>query len=88
MMYTWRMLIQFTPSINSVIEYDLFKEVQFQRQAEDEDFCLSNNCLACVFSPPAKGRKRHVANLGRETLFKGIVDDEQAPIERLKSYHC
>ncbi len=41
-------------SINHAIEYcRLFKEIQAQKQTEDENFTPLN--IACVFSPPAQG---------------------------------
>ena len=43
-----------TSSIDSAIEYyQLFKEIQAKRKAEDENFVPLN--IACVFSPPAQG---------------------------------
>ncbi len=45
-----------TGSINDAIAYhDLFKQVQANKQAEDENFQPLN--IACVFSPPAEGDK-------------------------------
>ena len=45
-----------TASINNAIKYyQLFKEIQGQRQAEDDSFQPLN--IACVFSPPAEGNK-------------------------------
>ena len=45
-----------TASINEAIEYHkLFKEIQADRVAQDEEFCPLN--IACVFSPPAEGNK-------------------------------
>ena len=45
-----------TSSINNAIEYyQLFKEIQAQKQAENENFKPLN--IACVFSPPAEGNK-------------------------------
>ena len=42
-----------TASINNAIEfYNLFKEIQARRKAEDENFTPLN--IACVFSPPAE----------------------------------
>ncbi len=45
-----------TASINEAIEYHkLFKEIQADRAAQDEEFSPLN--IACVFSPPAEGNK-------------------------------
>jgi type I restriction enzyme R subunit len=45
-----------TASINNAIEYfHLFKDMQAQRKATDENFLPLN--IACVFSPPAEGDK-------------------------------
>lgn len=43
-----------TASINNAIEYyNLFKEIQTLRQAQDPNYIPLN--VACVFSPPAEG---------------------------------
>jgi len=45
-----------TASINDAITYyDLFKEIQAKKMAEDSSFQPLN--IACVFSPPAEGNK-------------------------------
>jgi type I restriction enzyme R subunit len=45
-----------TASINDAIEYyELFKDIQANKQKEDENFVPLN--IACVFSPPAEGNK-------------------------------
>ena len=45
-----------TASINNAIEYHrLFKEIQAEKKAADENFQPLN--IACVFSPPAEGNK-------------------------------
>lgn len=45
-----------TASINNAIEYyDLFKQIQAQKQSEDESYQPLN--ITCVFSPPAEGNK-------------------------------
>ena len=45
-----------TASINKAIEYyRLFKQMQAEQQAEDENYAPLN--IACVFSPPAEGNK-------------------------------
>ena len=65
-----------TASINDAIEYyNLFKEVQAERQAEDPDFMPLN--IACVFSPPAEGNK-DVKQL-QEDLPQEKADNEQEP---------
>ena len=70
-----------TASINDAIcYYDLFKQVQAERQAEDPDFLSLN--IACVFSPPAEGNK-DVKQL-QEDLPQEKVDNQQEP-ERKKA---
>ena len=70
-----------TASINHAIEYHrLFKEIQAQRQAEDENFQPLN--IACVFSPPAQTAAKE-----GESNDKNIADikqlQEDLPQERL-----
>ncbi len=65
-----------TASINDAIEYyRLFKNIQAQRQADDEDFKPLN--IACVFSPPAEGNQ-DVKQL-QEDLPQEKADNEQEP---------
>ena len=65
-----------TASINDAIEYyHLFKEVQAERAATDEDFIPLN--VACVFSPPAEGN-RDVAQL-QEDLPQELEDNKVEP---------
>lgn len=68
-----------TASINSAIEYyQLFKELQAQKQAENVDYQPLN--IACVFSPPAEGNK-DVIQL-QEDLAQEKEDNQQAPEEK------
>ena len=65
-----------TASINHAIEYHrLFKELQDQRQREDNSFQLLN--VACVFSPPSEGN-RDVQQL-QEDLPQEKADNQQEP---------
>jgi type I restriction enzyme R subunit len=65
-----------TASINHAIEYfSLFKEIQDQRQTEDDNFLPLN--IACVFSPPAEGNK-DVQQL-QEDLPQEKADNEKEP---------
>src|SRR5450759_5212786 len=71
-----------TSSINSAIEYyNIFKDIQAQRQSEDESFKPLN--IACVFSPPAEGNK-DVQQI-QEDLPQEKADNEQAPEEKKKA---
>jgi type I restriction enzyme, R subunit len=68
-----------TASINNAIEYHrLFKEIQAQRKAEDENFTPLN--IACVFSPPA-GDDKDVKQL-QEDLQQEKKDNEENPEEK------
>ena len=68
-----------TASINDAIDYyQRFKDIQSQRQAEDENFQPLN--IACVFSPPADGNK-DVKQL-QEDLPQEKADNQQAPDEK------
>jgi len=65
-----------TASIDDAIEYfHLFKEIQAERAAADEDFLPLN--IACVFSPPAEGN-RDVAQL-QEDLPQELKDNQVEP---------
>ncbi len=65
-----------TGSIDDAIEYyHLFREIQAQKQAEDENFLPLN--IACVFSPPADGN-RDVAQL-QEDLPQEKADNQKEP---------
>jgi type I restriction enzyme R subunit len=71
-----------TQSINDAIEYyNLFKEIQVQKQAEREDFEPLN--IACVFSPPAEG-DRDVKQI-QEDLPQEKEDNKQDPEEKKKA---
>ena len=71
-----------TASINNAIEYyQLFKEIQGQRQAEDDSFQPLN--IACVFSPPAEGNK-DVQQI-QEDLPQEKADNQQAPEKKKKA---
>src|SRR5690554_1550271 len=68
-----------TASINKAIEYyELFKQAQQQRLAEDESYRPLN--IACVFSPPAEGNK-DVQQI-QEDLPQEKEDNQQAPEEK------
>ncbi|MBT8763095.1 type I restriction endonuclease subunit R [Desulfohalobiaceae bacterium Ax17] len=65
-----------TASIDDAIEYyRLFKEIQAQRMADDENFRPLN--VACVFSPPANGN-RDIAQL-QEDLPQEKADNQKEP---------
>ena len=65
-----------TGSINDAIAYyQLFKQAQEQRQADDPDFHPLN--VACVFSPPAEGNT-DVKQL-QEDLPQEKLDNQQEP---------
>ena len=71
-----------TASINNAIEYyQLFKEIQGQRQAEDDSFQPLN--IACVFSPPAEGNK-DVQQI-QEDLPQEKADNQRAPEKKKKA---
>ncbi len=68
-----------TASINKAIEYyELFKQAQQQKLAEDESYMPLN--IACVFSPPAEGNK-DVQQI-QEDLPQEKEDNQQAPEEK------
>ena len=68
-----------TASINDAIAYyDLFAEVQAQRQTEDPDFKPLK--IAAVFSPPAEGNA-DVRQL-QEDLPQELADNQQQPDEK------
>ncbi len=65
-----------TASINNAIAYyELFKQVQAEREAQDPAFLPLN--IACVFSPPAEGNK-DVKQL-QEDLPQEKADNQQEP---------
>ncbi len=71
-----------TASINDAIEYfKLFKEIQNQREVEDEDYRPLN--IACVFSPPAEGNA-DVKQL-QEDLLQEKADNQQEPEVKKKA---
>jgi len=87
-----------TASINHAIEYyDLFKQAQAQKQAEDETYQPLN--IACVFSPPpkalvkdsdplnGKANEKNVADIKQlqEDLPQEKADNEEAPEEKKKA---
>lgn len=68
-----------TASINNAIEYyNLFKEVQKQKQKTNKDFIPLN--VACVFSPPAEGNK-DILQI-QEGLEQEKEDNKQNPDEK------
>ncbi|MGE4294889.1 MAG: type I restriction endonuclease subunit R [Campylobacterales bacterium] len=68
-----------TASINHAIEYHrLFKTLQAERLAEDENFVPLN--IACVFSPPAEG-DQDVRQI-QEDLPQEREDNQEAPDEK------
>lgn len=68
-----------TSSINNAIEYyQLFKQAQQQKLAEDDTYTPLN--IACVFSPPAEGNK-DVQQI-QEDLPQEKADNQQAPDEK------
>jgi len=68
-----------TASINNAIEYyRIFKEIQLQKRAENEDYEPLN--IACVFSPPAEGNK-DIQQI-QEDLEQEKEDNRQNPEEK------
>lgn len=68
-----------TASINNAIEYyELFKQSQAKKLADDESYTLLN--IACVFSPPAEGNK-DVQQI-QEDLPQEKEDNQQSPDEK------
>ncbi len=68
-----------TGSINDAIAYyHLFKDIQAQRKATDENFAPLN--IACVFSPPAEGNK-DVQQM-QEDLQQEKNDNKENPDEK------
>ncbi len=68
-----------TASINDAIAfYHLFKNIQAQNKATDENFILLN--IACVFSPPAEGNKD--VHQIQEDLPQEKADNTVAPDEK------
>lgn len=68
-----------TTSINNAIEYyRLFKEIQQQKRAENEDYDPLN--ITCVFSPPAEGNK-DIQQI-QEDLEQEKEDNKQNPDEK------
>jgi type I restriction enzyme R subunit len=83
-----------TASINNAIEYyQLFKAIQQQRQAENEDYIPLN--IACVFSPPSQliakdGDQQSQKNADdikqlQEDLTQEKEDNKQNPEEKKKA---
>ena len=83
-----------TASINNAIEYyQLFKAIQIQKQAENEDYIPLN--IACVFSPPAQliakeGDQQSQKNAAdikqlQEDLIQEKEDNKQNPEEKKKA---
>ncbi len=83
-----------TASINNAIEYyQLFKEFQKKKLAEDSDYVLLN--IACVFSPPAQliakeGDQQSQKNAAdiqqlQEDLTQEKEDNKQNPEEKKKA---
>ena len=83
-----------TASINHAIEYyDLFKQAQAQKKAEDESYQPLN--IACVFSPPPKALAKDSENTNgknvadikqlQEDLPQEKADNEEAPEEKKKA---
>jgi len=68
-----------TASINDAIAYyRLFKEVQKEREEQDENFSPLN--IACVFSPPAEGNpdvKQIQEDLPQEKADNAVAPDEK-----------
>jgi type I restriction enzyme R subunit len=68
-----------TSSINNAIEYyNLFKEIQKRKLAENPNFVPLN--VACVFSPPAEGNK-DIQQI-QEDLAQEKEDNKQNPEEK------
>ncbi len=68
-----------TASINNAIEYyNLFKEIQKKKQAENPDYVPLN--IACVFSPPAEGNT-DIQQI-QEDLAQEKEDNKQNPEEK------
>jgi type I restriction enzyme, R subunit len=68
-----------TASINNAIEYyNLFKEIQTLRQAQDPNYIPLN--VACVFSPPAEGNT-DIQQI-QEDLTQEKEDNKQNPEEK------
>jgi type I restriction enzyme R subunit len=83
-----------TASINNAIEYyELFKAIQKQKKAENEDYMTLN--IACVFSPPAQliakeGDQQSQKNAAdikqlQEDLIQEKEDNKQNPEEKKKA---
>lgn len=68
-----------TASINNaIVYYQLFKEIQKKKQAENAEYVLLN--IACVFSPPAEGNK-DIQQI-QEDLPQEKEDNKQNPEEK------
>ena len=68
-----------TASINNAIEYyQLFKEIQKKKKAENPDYVPLN--IACVFSPPAEGNS-DIQQI-QEDLTQEKEDNKQNPEEK------
>ena len=71
-----------TASINNAIEYyRLFKELQAEKKAADDNFQPLN--IACVFSPPAENNK-DIQQI-QEDLAQEKEDNKQNPEEKKKA---
>lgn len=71
-----------TSSIDDAIEYyGLFKSIQENKQAENEDYIPLN--IACLFSPPAEGN-RDILQI-QEDLPQEKADNQKEPAKKKKA---